>query len=330
MNSLRFAICEFNHLQSIKTIKPKLLLLAMVPAFSLQPLALRAQGALTPPGAPAPTMLTLSQIEPRTPISFSPSQIVINQPGSYYLTTNLTVIGGNAIVIAANNVTLDLNGFTIFSTSATPSGMAIQLGSGGGITNVTILNGHITSGITNSAGGVYGGGGFYYGIQYFSPSYNILVKDVSVIGCYYNGINLFVGNCTAVESCSVMIAGEAGIVASRVSRSTAYQCGGVGINADIASDCRGDVIGAGYGIVATTANNCYGYCTGSGYGLYAIGSANDCYGYCSGSGYGLYVAGSAIGCLGQSTAGVGIYAHIANSCTVGGGTANITYKYNMP
>jgi hypothetical protein len=29
---------------------------------------LRGQGALTPPGAPAPTMKSLAQIEPRTPV----------------------------------------------------------------------------------------------------------------------------------------------------------------------------------------------------------------------------------------------------------------------
>ena len=311
----------------MKTANSTFILLAL--AFLVQPPAMHAQGSLTPPGAPAPAMITLSQIEPRTPISFSSSQIVISQPGSYYLTTNLTVIGGNAIVIAVNNVTLNLNGFTISSTSPSPSGMAIQLGSGGAVTNVTILNGFITSGITNSASGVYGGSGFYYGIQYFNPSYNVHVKDVSVTGCYGNGINLYVGDGSVVESCSVMITGQIGIQASSVSDSTAYQCGNVGIGADTASDCRGNVIGTGYGILTTTANNCYGYCTGSGYGLYAT-TANNCYGYCSGSGYGLFVAGSAIGCYGQSTAGVGIYAHIANSCTVGGGTTNITYKYNMP
>ena len=47
-----------------------------------------AQGSLTSPGAPAPTMKTLAQIEPRTPISSAP--FTISVPGSYYLTTNLT------------------------------------------------------------------------------------------------------------------------------------------------------------------------------------------------------------------------------------------------
>src|ERR1700674_2893120 len=97
--------------------------LALVSAFGLQPSAF-PQGSLTPPGAPAPAMKTLGQIEPRTPISFAP--FIITQPGSYYLTTNLTVPSGDAIDIATNRVTLDLNGFTIPSTANPAGGYAIQ------------------------------------------------------------------------------------------------------------------------------------------------------------------------------------------------------------
>jgi len=49
-----------------------------------------AQGSLTPPGAPAPTMKTLDQIEARTPITNTTNLVTISQPGSYYLTHNLT------------------------------------------------------------------------------------------------------------------------------------------------------------------------------------------------------------------------------------------------
>ena len=143
--------------------------LALLSAFSLQPSALFAQGSLTPPGAPAPTMVTLQQIEPRTPISSAP--FTITTPGSYYLTTNLTVSSGDAIDINAGNVTLDLNGFTISSTAASATGYAISLGAG---TNVAIYNGQISSGVTNSAAGGFGGGGFAFGI--YSPGnwpYNV-------------------------------------------------------------------------------------------------------------------------------------------------------------
>jgi parallel beta helix pectate lyase-like protein len=71
--------------------------------------AVFAQGSLTPPGAPAPTMKTLSQVEPRIPISTVPT--TISNSGSYYLTTNVT--GATGISIGANSVTLDLNGFSL-------------------------------------------------------------------------------------------------------------------------------------------------------------------------------------------------------------------------
>ena len=52
-------------------------------------------GGLTPPGAPAPTMKTLDEVEPRIPIGplttpgDAGSVYRISQPGSYYLTGNL-------------------------------------------------------------------------------------------------------------------------------------------------------------------------------------------------------------------------------------------------
>src|SRR5438094_3223557 len=85
-----------------------------------------AQGRLTPPGAPAPTMKSLDQIEARTPISSLPFTIPFNNnSGSYYLTKNLSVSTGNGIDIQGDNVMVDLNGFTISSTAASANGSAI-------------------------------------------------------------------------------------------------------------------------------------------------------------------------------------------------------------
>src|SRR5215469_3859729 len=100
------------------------LAIAFVSPF-LFPLSAFGQGPLTPPGSPSPTMKTLSQIEPRTPISSAP--FTITNPGSYYLTTNVTVGGGDAIIIAARGVTLDLKGFTISSTAPNATGTGILL-----------------------------------------------------------------------------------------------------------------------------------------------------------------------------------------------------------
>ena len=67
---------------------------------------LHAQGPLTPPGAPVPSMKTLAQIEARTPISAD--DFLIDTPGSYYLTKDV-----RSIFIRTPDVTLDLNGFTV-------------------------------------------------------------------------------------------------------------------------------------------------------------------------------------------------------------------------
>lgn len=71
-------------------------------------------GPLNPPPGPiTPTGKTLTEIEPRTAITSSGSgSIFITQPGSYYLTGDVN-LGGNRIVIDAQGVTLDLNGFSV-------------------------------------------------------------------------------------------------------------------------------------------------------------------------------------------------------------------------
>ena len=111
-------------------MKNTILLIVFLASFFILDSA-RGQGALTPPGPPSPTMKSLSQIEPRTAIA---SSTTITAPGSYYLTGNLAISSGNAITIAANNVALDLNGFTISST-ASPAGGTGSYGIYGNLVN---------------------------------------------------------------------------------------------------------------------------------------------------------------------------------------------------
>lgn len=82
--------------------------------------------------------------------------ITITQPGSYQLSGNLNVPDANttAIEIAASNVTIDLNGFSIrgpvvcSGSSCSPSGGGSGIAIGGGIpsgccSNITVRNGTV-------------------------------------------------------------------------------------------------------------------------------------------------------------------------------------------
>ena len=301
--------------------------IALLLTCNLQPPALLAQGSLTPPGPPALTMKTLQQVEPRVPISSAP--FTISQPGSYYLTTNLTVSGGNAITIAANGVTLDLNGFTIASTAPSATGYGIYINSG--LRDIAIQNGHIQGGVTNN-GGVFSGPGFGYGIYYSgSAPQNVRVSGISVSGCQYHGIYVGSGASTSVENCVVRTVGSYGIFASTIRGCAALECGSTAIGGNEVSDSRGESVGSGTGLSAYTAQNCYGS-SSSYYGLYVI-TAQNCYGYSvsgtglsaytaqncygsSSSGTGLYAFYTAIGCYGSSSSssGTGLYAITAQNC----------------
>jgi parallel beta-helix repeat protein len=121
-----------------------------------------AQGPLAPPafpapdpalnnlGQPIPNMKTLTQVEPRVPISAAqtPGDVdalfKITQPGSYYLTGNVTgVPDKHGIEIAASDVTLDLNGFTIRSSNAPTDGITGITTAGVARDGITIRNGRL-------------------------------------------------------------------------------------------------------------------------------------------------------------------------------------------
>ena len=91
----------------MKRSYPTFALILTLPAFQAL-----AQGPLMPPGPPEPGMKTLDQVEARIPIESLP--FTIDQPGAYYLTGNLELAeGARGITISADDVTLDLMGFTL-------------------------------------------------------------------------------------------------------------------------------------------------------------------------------------------------------------------------
>ena len=299
--------------------KIQLAALVLVSSFILHPSSLLAQGSLTPPGAPAPTMKTLTQIEPRTPISSLP--IIITQPGSYYLTASFDLSSGDGIFISAPNVTIDLNGFTIRSFDPTNASAGIRINTPlfGSFDNITILNGHIVGSVVN-AGGSYAGSGFGYGIYSAGSPRNVRVIGVTVSGCLYDGIKVssFSDLTTIVESCAVRTVGGAGIVSATVKGSVATDCGcSAAIIGNQVSDCQGQSSGSGDGIFASSAQNCTGSSNG-GTGVNAANASN-CNGSSSGSGTGVD-AFTAQSCSGSSNTGIGVNAYTAQNCygTTGG------------
>ena len=153
------------------------------------PLSTLAQGSLTPSGPPAPTMKSLDQIEPRTPISSLP--FTITTSGSYYLTTNLTA-ASNGITISTNNVTLDLNGFALVGLPASGKGISFTAQ-----TNVTVRNGVVSG---------WGSGGVYAAL---SDARNLVFERLVVSGC--GGSGILCGGQGTLRNCVVSLNGSIGI-----------------------------------------------------------------------------------------------------------------------
>jgi len=102
------------------------------------------QEALYPSGAPGPVMKTLSQIEPRTAITAAGT--VITQPGSYYLASPLSATYNVGIKIQSDDVTLDLNGFSLQGGRANGYfGIYVVGVSNAPLRNVTIRGGSISN-----------------------------------------------------------------------------------------------------------------------------------------------------------------------------------------
>jgi hypothetical protein len=264
-----------------------------------------AQGLLTPPAALAPSMKTLDQIEARTPIPASlgaPNAgpyFTISQPGSYYLTGNITVSNGSAIVISAgvNGVTLDLNGFTVSSTLAgSHTGNAIEMP--GSHSGITIRRGNIASGTKITDSGVVTAAGFDYGISGGNLQ-NVLVTEVHVSGVAIVGIQI---NNGTISECTAYNCGYIGLLGETVTNSSSDSCKDGGISATNATNCIGTTI-RGYGLASDTAINCTGT-SNSDIGVYCFNATN-----CTGtstSGVGLSCQRNATNCTGTSTSGDGL------------------------
>lgn len=185
-------------------------------------------------------MKTLDQIdaklEPRTPITSAP--FTIGASGSYYLAKNLTVTTGDAISITADDVTLDLNGFTISSAASPASGTGVLIS--GARRDVTIKNGNIRGG-TGFSSGAFSPQGFLVGVNASTPNANanLRIFDLNVSGMASHGINL--GGISVptilVERCNVSVCAGIGILAAAIRDCNVDTAGRSGIFGDIVSRC---------------------------------------------------------------------------------------------
>ncbi|WP_035611261.1 hypothetical protein [Haloferula sp. BvORR071] len=235
-----------------------------------------AQGPLTPPGAPAPTMKSLNQIEPRRPISQADipanGYYSISEPGSYYLTENVsssTSFSG-VIYITSSNVTLDLNGFTITQTNTSASNFTNGIfASIPAVANLVVRNGTIVGPTVRSSGGSVGQGTFSeastQGIYIKSQGSSVSVptmrfENLTVRNWGFAGISLdypydgetgrsVISNCSfinigeigircrasVISGCSISQVGTQGIEGSNnvIERVMIERAGGVGIAGDL-------------------------------------------------------------------------------------------------
>ncbi len=167
-----------------------------------------SQSTLTPAAPPGDTMKTLEEVEPRTPLD-PDTFLSISTPGSYYLTGDIERSSGNAIVIKSDDVTIDLNGFTLRGTHSFATRSAIWVsGDAPRIKNVVIKNGKFSgnwrasvslSGVDNVVLEdleIFGGGNA--GLEDFADeselNSNVTIRNVNINGdgnLFEGGINLF-------------------------------------------------------------------------------------------------------------------------------------------
>lgn len=195
-------------------------------------------GPLDPPAGPvAGTGKALNEVEPRIAINStntpgdSDSLYKISQPGSYYLTSNITgVAGKHGIEIAASGVVLDLNGFALVGVAGMGAfdGITVSVFQ---LTDIRVTNGTVQN---------WGGDGVDLIInETFSSS----VTDVSATGNIGSGI--IAGNNSIVNRCACRSNGADGIAVgsgTTVSNCTSRNSGGNGIRGGFGQNIFADCI----------------------------------------------------------------------------------------
>ncbi|QQS07825.1 MAG: right-handed parallel beta-helix repeat-containing protein [Phycisphaerales bacterium] len=188
--------------------------------------ALLYAGPLNPPAGPITgTGKTLTEVEPRIAINSTntpgdaDSLFKITQPGSYYLTGNISgVVGRSGLKIQADGVTVDLNGFKLIGVAGSLDGVNIPNVQ----RSVTVRNGTIAD-----WGGDGVNGAFSLVLGEFE-NLNVLncggsaisINDIGVVrhcNVYNNATGITVGSRTLITGCTATFNSSTGIAMGHAS-----------------------------------------------------------------------------------------------------------------
>ncbi|MEK6700877.1 MAG: hypothetical protein AABZ53_01315 [Planctomycetota bacterium] len=177
--------------------------------------AIAKAGPLNPPAGPiTSTGRTTDEIfnkipaggagDGRTAIAGGVSAISITQPGSYVLTGNVTT-SGSCLSISASHVTLDLNGFTLTSTST--SSIAASINGN----RVVVRNGAVV------------GGSFCINVS--SNLVGTILEDVDVLNAQRVGVSVSGGNVGCViRRCRIIDTGSTTVAADALTLIAGINC----------------------------------------------------------------------------------------------------------
>lgn len=242
-------------------------------------------GPLNPPGgAVSSTYKTLTEVEPRIAINATntpgdaDSIFKITQPGSYYLTGNITGVSGkHGIEITASGVTLDLGGFELAGAAGSLDGVSATAAN---LRRIVVRNGSIRN---------WGDMGVDLWTQLTldclaedltltsNAGVGLGLRDTSIVQRCVASDNgdsgLVVANSCTISDCTASYNGVSGISAGGgavVRQCTAYSNVGTGISVGPASTITGS---------ASHSNFSWGFYTDAGCSITNSTASNNADGY---------------------------------------------------
>lgn len=258
-------------------------------------------GPLNPPAGPiTSTGKTLSEVEARIAVNATntpgdndatPSVYKITQPGSYYLTGNISLVNAkNAIEITASGVTLDLNGFTI-------AGFGGHVGvvvTNSAVSRIVIRNGSVVNFLQGGIEADVAGVEIDHisvetcGVLGIRTGDHAIITDCSATDCHTNAIGILTGIGSVLTRCIASGNAHFGIIASHAStfsNCSAISNGDIGIYTGVnctLSNCLAfqNAVGGILTSNACTVSNCSAFSNGgNGIGTHDGSTVSNCSAY---------------------------------------------------